>query len=1808
MISYADCAYETPLFSGVLSSKFSEGVEITLTVKDEKSLLVGNERKVFLPFESEVELPAEKLLNPVTLAALTEQTRDTVTVTIAKDGETISRSFELVALPYDTYAGNVEQLAGFVRPGLGRVDRTLSEASAQLKKWGGNYEFGGYERDKNKVVKEFASIYSAIKKERYPMREEELPTKVALTGPFTLLDMALFVASCLERAGLYPLILIGERVAVGVWLYEGCFASATVDDMTLIENYVADGIYQLSFVDAEDFFKEEDSFTLACKHFEERLKGGAYELCLDVRRSRLEGKHPLPVKRVTADGYELLTEKELSSETAPKEIFDFNYSFVKQPSGEKQWESRLLDLSFKNPLLQFNSKKYAVPIACADADELYTALAEKGSMKLFPSDDTMRAMNEKKAAPLLSMELSGGMLRALMKEEELEEILPRIIRKGKEADEESGGNLIYLAIGFLSYQVEKQMKAPLLLFPVRVRKGKGQTYHTVECDRGEIEVNTTLLEYLKREHSIDVRGLDRNVEGLRLREIFSMVRAEIAGKKGWTVDEDVYLSVFSFTRFFLWNDVRKNKKLFSGHPIVGALLENKQLSEEDIPIKRREDYPAHSVLTPLIADESQFEAVALSKTGASFVLHGPPGTGKSQTITNIIANALADGKRVLFVAEKEAAISVVAKRLKQIGVGEFCLQLHSSGVKKSDVFEQLDKTLSLNAERDEGFVSEGNRLSSMEQDVARVMESVHQKRRIGVSVYEGICRYLEYKDAPDLVGIRTSFYDSLTQEKIGEYEDLLLSCAYAAKECGEVSGVPFENVNVVEFNGEVRDALYCASKSLIAEINHLKQYLSLFTAQYRQTVSVLTREKLDAIYRIVTMLQTENFQDFFLCEETEFAKFYRANRRLDTLLSEYDSKFKKRVDVEDLLERLKEELGEWEDDSIFHKPVRAVLKRLERVSQTKLTYTQYRSVIETVVELEETTKLIRSCPLSAAFTKKDGSFDENARRTYFERFHLLHALCASAFLDYNVDTFNSMCARTVGGSTSVILKGLSYAIKSFKESLDNFTSAANMDLSKVPSDDMLRYYSDKANAILTHLDKLSSWCNYKKTALSLRKAGLSFLVDALEEGKVDPSNVVPTFEKHIYRNFLETFLTGDTALSTYSEQSVEDKIVRIKQSADAYRERSKAYVRNKLVSSMNEALGGSMMMDVSVFHRMEKGRRGSLNALFANCPLLMQYAAPCLLMSPTTVAQFLPPRTDFDLVIFDEASQLPTAEAIGSLARAKSAIVVGDPNQLPPTGFFTSAYAEEDPETADLESILDDLLAIGMREKRLLWHYRSRHESLISFSNVTYYQGRLNTFPSPDALESRVKFRFVEDGVYDRGFTKRNKREAEELVEDVISRLKDPILSKKSIGIVTFSSVQKEYIERILAARIVKEHVESEAYDGDEPIFVKNLENVQGDERDVILFSVCYGPDRNGRVSLQFGPLNQMGGWRRLNVAITRAREEMVVFSSMMPGMIDLEKTNAKGVVGLRGFMEFALRGKLTLPATERKAEDELGKFIAKDLSAYGYECRYGVGASAFRVDVAVVDPKNPKQFILGILCDREGSVFDRGILQVQTMKSGDWNVTRVHAVSYYLDRKKEIRRIRDLLERLTGVGNRRINVLRCRSSYRFAEFNLAPQADEYLLSNENDKEMLYILRKIIRAEEPISEQNLISRLCNAYGFHESVCAEKIGRLLIRSDFKREKLLGDSYYYISDKATQLGKYRVAETGDRILTPYDVWSLAHCILENRIVLTTEELYRMICDEFRTPYEQAFISRLDACMQEGERRNLFLRSVADRWMLA
>ncbi|MBQ8884846.1 MAG: DUF4011 domain-containing protein [Clostridia bacterium] len=1864
-VSYADYYVKNPLFLSLKVKNAGADVVdgLTLSIYSENGLVVPTDMPLGeIPFESAVEVELGNILSPLYFMNAEEIAEETITVELKREKTVIATERVVTAaLPFDYWqgtGGNLELLASFVRPRLADCSRLQTEIAAQLKKWDVKTDAVGYEgNDKNTVRRTAAALFACVRRYAFERKEANISEPVEAGAGVKLLserrasrlELALLFAATLESMSLHPVLIFGEReITCGVWLYESCFIDAVSDDTARLGKYISDGINNLSCFDIDDLFSDKNvAYSTSETHFKQKLaEGSYYDKYVDIRRSRIGKILPLPLRARSLKGYEILSEEASAPDAAPKKLTERKkLSLEGKQTKNKQWERRLLDLSLKNTLLNFEPDKMSLHVLSSDADETLSALSEKESMSLsaeraafssFPLKRVPFGLSGelKTARELVSLEINGGRMRCFADETKFGETVTRLIRKNKEADEESGTKILYLALGFLKWYSREdggEKFAPLVLQPVSLKRAKGGAGYEIAASDDEFSVNSTLLEFLKQEFNIDVRGLDAALHGLKISEILAMIRMEVVNMKGWEVFDDIYLSAFSFTRYQMWQDVRNNIGEFSKNALISSLLHNRSELNEGEELALKEDEASLlDTLLPLPADSSQWEAIALSRTGKSFVLHGPPGTGKSQTITNIIANALNDGKRILFVAEKQAALSVVKKRLDGIGLGDFCLELHSGKASKSELLQKLNSTLSL-AGSAEGIAlaDKAENIERLKKDLSDPLVALHKKRRLGVSVYEALLICLKNKNAPDVMNIESTFYDSLTKEKIEAYETMMVQAASAAKECGGVYNSPFSNVNLTEYTLDKRDGVYCSSEVMIVEIKHLKNYIALFLELYRQKISSFTRKKLDSLYEIVNLLLGGTLNKYYREKEEEFYAFFNANRRLDSCLDYYDRHFKKLIDAS----KEYRALGAWLDlnrsDYLSDKTAATIAKRLMKQCRSEWREEDAVKYLECVYEIYAAMETIRTnTALSRRFTSAFGRVDYfEARKNFLTELYALHRLCASVFMDYNPDSFNSMCLRAANGYTAPVLQGLISSVDSFRAAEDSFLEITKGERSRVPEEEILDYYTSKAGALIDNIDMLANWCMYRATAERLDCAGLTFITDALESGAVSGENIIASFEKNIYKNFLQTNIPLDPVLSRFSATMQEDGTESLRLALDEFTKLTREKIRFGLLTRLpSEADEGSLSLELAAFRRLTKTNlRGmGIRKFFAEIPELLKVLCPCMLMSPITVAQYLQADSGmFDIVVFDEASQMPTAEAIGSLARAKSAIVVGDPKQLPPTAFFNANYVDEDNlENEDMESVLDDCLALGIPSRHLSWHYRSKHESLIAFSNVMYYGNKLCTFPSPDAPDSRVKFVLVEDGVYDRGLTKRNKAEGDALVAEVVRRLSDPALRKSSMGVVTFSSAQKDYIERKLTAAISERRLEAIAYDREEPLFIKNLENVQGDERDVVFFSVCYGPDRLGRVSLNFGPLNQAGGWRRLNVAVSRAREEMVIFSSMTGGMIDLSKTGSKGVAGLKAFLEFAEKGRTTLAISSENLMEKkagIGKYIAEELSSYGYDCRYDVGVSDFKIDVAVLDPKNKHKYILAIMCDgtEKFSVKDRNVLQIQTLKRNNWNVTRVYSVNYYNNPKREIKRVKDLLDKLTGSdkkGGAWLN--RGKKPYKAAVLTQRFENAAYVLSGENDADILSRLKAIVAAEEPISYSFLVKRCLSSLGIlkYGSKIDARMQALVALCGFKYEKLLGEAFYRKTDKVISFERYRV-ENGEPLrkhetdYTPYEIIALVRGALEDKVALYMDEIMIIIANLFKLlrPSER-FVSYVNDCISLGEERGLFVRSVSDRISLA
>lgn len=1629
--------------------------------------------------------------------SLTERVAGTILAEVLQGEESLcSLTREIGLLAVDQWSGLLimpEMIAAFVMPNHPRIAEVLLDASEFLKKWTGSPSFTGYQTNNpNQVKLQMAAVYAALQTRNIiynnpPASYEALGQRVRLPHAVlelrqgTCLDLTLLYAACLEAAGLYPLLFFIEGHAFGgCWLEKETFADCVMDDASAVEKRIADGAEQMLLVECTDFVAgKEVEFDLALKRGRNhlaRLEG--FFWAIDVKRARGSGIRPIPLQlnpeagEGTADG-----KREKLSVQAPSALDNSLAGRVTEGTGGspltklKLWERKLLDFSLRNALLNFRVTKNAIQLMTADLGELEDQLSAGKTFRILEAptewtgtlrDSRIFEMETGKdlADNIAAQELKSGRIRTFLEEAELDKSIKNLYRSAKMSMEENGSNTLFLAFGFLRWYEsdlsEKPRYAPLVLYPVDLVRSVRYKGFVLRSRQEEAQINITLLEYLRQDYGLSISGLDplpEDENGLDLRVIFHTIRQAVMGKKRWNVEEMAFVGLFSFGQFVMWNDLRSRSEEIERNKVVSSLIAGRMSWEQEEGAVAAADLdrvisPA-DMAVPMSADSSQMAAVTAAATGQSFVLHGPPGTGKSQTITNMIANALYQGKTVLFVAEKMAALNVVQKRLAQIGLDPFCLELHSNKTNKSAVLSHLNRTLEYGRVKSpEEYEETAEKIYGLRRELNAVIEALHVKRKYGASLYEAIGAFEKASGLRGRIRFDKRLLGKADREIIAKWEELIRQYGVAIEDMGEYAGHPLLGYEGTEYSMELRDRLGEELESFCGETDRavscreeLYRWARGVEDKSRKMTELLAGAAEAAALPGATLTEILDAPDFqgILNRARRLAQAGREYREVKTWIEErfapavldYSARTAqlqwKKAQGTWLLPRLLTQGKLCRELKLYAQAPGTVAKKDMEELYARLCLAQDRKkeILETPAELS---RVLQGMYL-------DLSTDWDALERALSKAEAIHNSCL--FLKKEDRTYVLDAVRREDNAES--LSEQIKALREYMEKLDRFLEAYGIDPNlgidpkkRRGDGDWLAEIKLTFEAYRENLGELRNKAAFNRIDAELRKGGLKAVSEAYREGRICAETLSGAYTCNLYYGLTLLTIAQDQRLAEFRGKEYNDMIERYREAIDRYQRLTVQELAARLsakVPSSGGASAATSEMGILKKAIRNNGRMMSLRRLFDQTPTLLRRLCPCMLMSPISVAQYIDPAfPKFDLVIFDEASQLPTSEAVGTIARGENVVVVGDPKQLPPTNFFSSNRVdEEDSEKEDLESLLDDCLAISMPQESLKWHYRSRHESLIAYSNMKYYDNQLYTFPSPRDQVSEVKL-IRPEGFYDKGKTKQNRAEAQAIVAEILRRLRDEELRGDSMGVVTFSSVQQNLIDDMLFEEFRK-HPELEELDRSsrEPIFVKNLENVQGDERDVILFSVGYGPDAQGNVSMNFGPLNRDGGWRRLNVAISRARKSMVVYSVLRSDQIDLARTRSEGAARLKGFLEFAEKGRNVLAQRADAAgnkEDSLVKQIAGAVRELGYEVECNIGCSRFKMDMGIVNPKDRDTYLLGILLDGENcaeaaTARDRFVLQPGVLEGLGWKVMRIWTLDWIDDKDRVLGEIREALERL---------------------------------------------------------------------------------------------------------------------------------------------------------------------------------------------
>ncbi|RFC62734.1 DUF3320 domain-containing protein [Fulvimarina endophytica] len=562
---------------------------------------------------------------------------------------------------------------------------------------------------------------------------------------------------------------------------------------------------------------------------------------------------------------------------------------------------------------------------------------------------------------------------------------------------------------------------------------------------------------------------------------------------------------------------------------------------------------------------------------------------------------------------------------------------------------------------------------------------------------------------------------------------------------------------------------------------------------------------------------------------------------------------------------------------------------------------------------------------------------------------------------------------------------------------------------------------------LANAEQLSKWVSYRDRADRARADGMAVFVDHLEDGRLSTSETLPSFEIAYHEAILDELIRVNPELGRF-DGNLHSRQVR--EFANLDRERIKA-ASLEVVRSHHRRIpprdGGVGPVGILRGEMAKRSRHMPIRQLMQKAGPAVQALKPVMMMSPLSVAQFLTPgKLAFDLLVMDEASQIQPVDALGAIARTRQVVVVGDERQLPPTKFFskmTGGDDEDDDEdgarVGDIESILGLFTARGLPQRMLRWHYRSRHQSLIAVSNTQFYQNKLFIVPSPYTAEAGMGLRFhhVPDGVFDSGGTSVNAVEARTVAGAIIRHAKTN--PEQSLGVATFSVSQRRAIqdEVELLRRLNPDTEEFFHAHPSEPFFVKNLENVQGDERDVIMISVGYAKNAQGHMAMRFGPLGAQGGERRLNVLISRAKRRCEVYASITDEDIDLERGKGAGILAFKLFLHYARTGRLSIAqATGRDIDSVFEEQVATALQARGYQVHPQVGIAGFFIDLAVSDPERPGRYLIGIECDGASyyssrSARDRDRLRQAVLEDHGWIIHRIWSTDWFQRPQEQLER-----------------------------------------------------------------------------------------------------------------------------------------------------------------------------------------------------
>ena len=1351
---------------------------------------------------------------------------------------------------------------------------------------------------------------------------------------------------------------------------------------------------------------------------------------------------------------------------------------------EQARQQELLDLTLRNPLLNYRTlKTRGVEIIDERAPDVFRLLVNEGRRMSFGSvteeqkaqlrtqqEDALGALFAQPEEPVAAESdaaddaASDGAaprhtdttLQTPYTSPQLQKRLLNTFYHARRSIEETGVNTLYLALGMLHWyespSSETQRRAPLLLIPVALDRTSVRGRFRVEDLGDDLGGNITLRAYLRQNAGIEWPLPDDPTAHLDVASYLDAAASAIGEHERWYIDRTAMaLGFFSFTRFLMYEDLdvtnwpEANRP--DQHPILRKVLDEGFSSPPD----RVDD---NTFLDPLLEDEETFHVVEADSSqtralldvrrGHNLVLQGPPGTGKSQTITNIIADAIGTGKTVLFVSEKMAALEVVKRNLDSVGLGDACLELHSHKTRKQEVLRELERTLYLGEPKGDDFEQEALHLQRTRNRLNAYADAVNTPiGDSGVRPYRAYGELERLREAldgiqrppleePDMAAWdRSTFTDRQiqVQQMEAHLSDMGVPSMHPFWGSRRTSFLP---TDVQALETTLTDALK-ALHTLSDAAETLADTVGLPAPSDADAIDTVDRAAAHLLHA-PDLTGVDPHAEVWRVQAEAVRDLVDAGTRYASLRAEYDDLLIPEAWTQDVLQTRQHLAAH---DRKWYRWIfgtwRAANATLAGLCQAEPPSDpdERLALLDAIREAQRLRTTLAEAPeaLQTAFGSRwNGPRSDWDALASIATFLLkVHADCHNgtlpdAFLDTLVDPPpNDRLHRH--------REALQTAWPAYQEALAHVTETLDFDPTRRFDDNRpllrqpLAVQADVLQACADAPAGIQKMATFNGLAQDLDEAGLAAVRRVAATWTHGPSHLVDWFEHAYFTALIARAMDERPALRRFSGAQHDETVAAFR------RLDTKALEHNRVrLAQMHydrlPARSGVGQMGVLMNEFGKKTRHMPLRTLMEQAGRPIQAIKPVFMMSPMSVPKYLPPNSvSFDLVVFDEASQVHPVDAFGAIVRGAQTVVVGDNKQLPPTSFFdASDDAERDgyePRAGDQESILDLFLSRGAPERMLRFHYRSKHESLIAVSNKEFYDNNLFVFPSPDAEQHDLGLRYhhLPDAAYDRGGSRANKEEARVVAERVMKHARTrPDLS---LGVATFSSAQQDAVRDQLEILRRQDPSCEDFFNGHptEPFFIKNLESVQGDQRDVMFISVGYGRDANGKLTMNFGPLNRDGGERRLNVLITRAKYRCEVFTNLRADDIDLHRTNARGVRVLKEYLHFAETGTLDRATpTGGDVDSPFEAAVARALRHEGYRVEHQIGQAGFSIDLAVVDPERPGRYLLGIECD--GATYhssrmarDRDRARQAVLESLGWTIHRIWSTDWFRNPREQTER-----------------------------------------------------------------------------------------------------------------------------------------------------------------------------------------------------